>query len=69
VRELGVRPAWRGKGVASALLRRTFESLRARGQLRAALGVDAENESAIGLYQRLGMRVDSRHHLLRRTLA
>ena len=68
VRELGVRPAWRGKGIASALLRRSFESLRARGQLRVALGVDAENESAIGLYQRLGMRVDSRHHLLGRRL-
>jgi ribosomal protein S18 acetylase RimI-like enzyme len=68
VRELGVRPAWRGKGIGSALLLRSFESFRAHGQLRVALGVDAENESAIGLYERLGMRVDSRHHLLRRRL-
>jgi ribosomal protein S18 acetylase RimI-like enzyme len=68
VRELGVRPAWRGRGIGSALLQRSFELFRARGQLRVALGVDAENESAIGLYERLGMRVDSRHNLLRRRL-
>ena len=68
IRELGVRPAWRGKGLATALLLRSFEEFRARGQLRVALGVDAENESAIGLYRRVGMREDSRHHLMRRRL-
>jgi ribosomal protein S18 acetylase RimI-like enzyme len=30
--------------------------------------VDAENESAIGLYQRAGMRVESRHHLMRKRI-
>jgi mycothiol synthase len=68
IRELGVRAAWRGKGLATALLLRSFDSFRARGQLRVALGVDAENESALGLYRRVGMREDSRHDLLRRRL-
>jgi mycothiol synthase len=68
IRELGVLKPWRGKGLGSALLERSFESFRARGQGRVALGVDAENENAIGLYTRIGMRVDSRHHLLERRL-
>ena len=37
-----------------------------RARLRVALGVDAENESAIGLYERAGMRVEGRHYLMRR---
>ncbi len=68
VRELGVLKPWRGKGIAGALLTRSLQAFRARGQRRVALGVDAENESAIGLYQRVGMRVDSRHQLLRRRI-
>jgi len=66
--ELGVLAPWRGKGVGTALLRHSFESFRARGQLKVALGVDAANESALGLYLGVGMRVDSRHHLMRRRL-
>ena len=58
--------SWRGKGVGTALLTRSFEEFRGRGQLRVALGVDAENESAIGLYERAGMRVEGRHYLMRR---
>jgi mycothiol synthase len=66
VRELGVLKPWRGKGVGSALLLRSFEEFRSRGQPRVILGVDAENESAIVLYERVGMRVDGRHYLMRR---
>jgi ribosomal protein S18 acetylase RimI-like enzyme len=33
-----------------------------------ALGVDAENESAIALYQRVGMHVESRHHLMQKRI-
>jgi len=56
VRELGVLKPWRGRGVGSALLARSFEMFRARGQFRVALGVDAENAGAMGLYERVGMR-------------
>lgn len=68
IRELGVRAPWRGKGLGSALLLHSFQRFRDRGQRRVALGVDAENESAIGLYRRAGMSVDSKHDLLRKRL-
>ncbi|TNC19501.1 GNAT family N-acetyltransferase [Georgenia sp. 311] len=52
---LGVRPAWRRRGLASALLAATMQALRADGIERADLGVDMENESrAVDLYTSLG---------------
>jgi mycothiol synthase len=58
VRSLGVRPAWRRKGLGEALLREAFRELHARGLRTIQLGVDAENTTgALGLYERVGMRV------------
>ena len=55
------RRAWRRRGLASALIARSLEVLRERGQDSAALGVDADNPSgALGLYEGLGFRVDQR---------
>ncbi|MDM7831387.1 GNAT family N-acetyltransferase [Cellulomonas edaphi] len=52
---LGVRPAWRGRGVAVDLLVAAMLAYRADGMEYAELGVDTENESgAHGLYARLG---------------
>ena len=68
IRELGVLTPWRGRGVGTALLLHAFEKFRARGQLRIALGVDAQNESAVGLYERIGMRVEQRHALMQKRL-
>lgn len=52
---LGVRHAWRRRGVASALLTATMHRLRADGIDRADLGVDLENTSrALDLYTALG---------------
>ncbi len=68
IRELGVLKPWRGRGVGSALLVSSFQSFLDRGQLHVVLGVDAENESAVGLYERIGMRVEQRHHLMRKRL-
>lgn len=57
---IGVRPAWRGKGLAKALLYRTFAEFRRRGTTRVTLDVDTQNETgAVALYERVGMRVDS----------
>ena len=54
---LGVRPAWRGRGVAEALLRHSFEAFRTRGLPYAALHVDAENTTgAVRLYTKVGMQ-------------
>jgi len=55
---LGVRSAWRRRGIAEALLRHAFCELYVRGQRRVGLGVDAENTTgATRLYERVGMRV------------
>lgn len=55
---VGVRPAWRGRGVAIALLRTAFHELAHRGVPGAALGVDSQNATgATQLYERAGMHV------------
>jgi len=69
VRELGVRPRWRGRGIGKALLLETFRSFEKRGQTRVCLGVDAANETgATILYERSGMRVETAHDLYQLTL-
>jgi mycothiol synthase len=57
---IGVRPAWRGKGLAKALLQRTFAEFWRRGTMRVTLDVDSENATgAVALYERVGMHVDA----------
>ena len=56
---IGVRPAWRGKGLAKVLLYRTFLEFWRRGTPRVTLDVDTQNETgATHLYERVGMHVD-----------
>jgi mycothiol synthase len=58
---LGVRPAWRRRGLGLALLLHSFHELRSRGRPKADLGVDAENTTgAVRLYERAGMHVARR---------
>lgn len=55
---LGVRPAWRRRGIAEALLATAFAEFHRRGERRAALGVDAQSPTgATRLYEKAGMRV------------
>jgi len=68
VREVGVLKPWRGRGIATALLLRSFQAFLDRGQARVMLGVDSENPGALGLYERLGMNVDQRHDLYRKVV-
>lgn len=59
---LAVLAACRGRGVGAALLRRAFALFAGRGVGHVALNVDAGNETgATALYERMGMRVISRH--------
>jgi mycothiol synthase len=52
-----VRPAWRHRGIAAALLRHTFLALRERGCRMAELHVDSENATgALEFYRSVGMR-------------
>jgi mycothiol synthase len=55
---IGVRPAWRKRGLGLALLRHAFAEFYRRGQRRVGLGVDAQNPTgATRLYERAGMDV------------
>lgn len=64
---LGVRPPWRRRGLARALLLHSFAEFSRRGYESVALGVDAENTTgAVGLYEAAGMRVHRRYDLWER---
>ena len=54
IAELGIRPAWRRRGLGSAVLNEVMRRFQAEGLLWAALAVNIDNDSALGLYQRLG---------------
>jgi mycothiol synthase len=61
VDELGVRAAWRGRGIGTALLMDCFVAMRQRGMQRVVLGVDSTNTTgAHFLYRRIGMTVERR---------
>jgi mycothiol synthase len=63
------RRAWRRRGLAKALIVRSFHLLRERGMEIAALGVDADNPSgALGLYESVGFAVTERMTAWRRPL-
>ena len=61
VDELGVLAPWRGRGIAGALLGRSFATFAGRGLRQVLLNVDAENPTgATKLYEGVGMRVVNR---------
>jgi mycothiol synthase len=61
VGQLGTRPAWRGRGLASALIGHALAAFHAAGYRRASLDVDTDNTSgALDLYQRHGFAVHVR---------
>jgi len=58
IEELGVREAWRGRGLGALLLRHAFAHLAEAGMHDVRLNVDAHNGTgATRLYERVGMRV------------
>jgi mycothiol synthase len=66
---LGVRPAWRRRGIATALLRHAFGEYRRRGEAHVGLGVDTQNASgATRLYERAGMRVTTQNVVFEKDL-
>ena len=69
VDELGVLAPCRGRGIARALLLRSFVTFARRGCLQVLLNVDAENPTgATKLYERVGMRVVNQWDLWERSL-
>ena len=66
---LGVRPPWRRRGLATALLRHSFRDFAGRGATRVGLGVDGENTTgAVRLYERAGMQVARRNDTYEKVL-
>ena len=57
INNLAVRPEWRGRGVATALLSHVLGEAAARGAARATLEVRRSNDAALRLYRRLGFRI------------
>ena len=57
VQGLGVRPAWRKRGIALGLLHHTFAEFQRRGYAAVELDMDSENlTGALRVYERAGMR-------------
>ena len=57
IQQLAVARRARGLGLGRALLLHALAELRSRGATSLALGVQAENERAIGLYRDIGFEV------------
>lgn len=67
---LGVRRAWRGRGLGKALLLHSFREFHRRGKRRVGLGVDSENPTgATKLYESVGMVVDTEQVVWEKVLA
>ena len=64
-----VRRPWRRRGLAKALIARSFRMHRDLGMTEAALGVDAQNPNgALQLYKSMGFRPVKRHTTYRKPL-
>jgi mycothiol synthase len=66
---LGVRPAWRKRGLGEALLLHSFGEFYKRGMKTIGLGVDAQNPTgATRLYKRAGMAVAAEYVIYEKEL-
>jgi mycothiol synthase len=67
IRDLGVVPAWRGRGLGMALLLDALATFHARGLTGAALDVDDVTiGAAVRLYERAGLEVVNRTDVVER---
>lgn len=56
IQNLGVTPAYRGRGLGLALLLKALHGFQQSGLGRAFLEVTAQNDAAVRLYRRVGFR-------------
>jgi len=69
INSVGVRRAWRRRGIARALVAESLRVLRDAGMTSAGLGVDAENpHGALGVYEVSGFRVVRTDRVYRKPL-
>ena len=67
--DICVRKAWRGKGIARALIARSLQTLKDHGMQHATLGVDVDNPSgALRLYESMGYQSYMEEVVLRKQL-
>jgi ribosomal protein S18 acetylase RimI-like enzyme len=59
---MGTAPTFRGRGVATAVVRALLERAAERGAIGAYLQVETDNPVAISLYEGLGFRRDHGYH-------
>jgi mycothiol synthase len=70
VAQLGVRREWRGRGIALALLRESFQEFQRRGYRAVGLNVDGSSlTGADRLYERAGMREIRREHVYEKAMS
>lgn len=68
--DIGVRRAYRRRGLARALIARSLRVLKEQGMEEAALGVDVENPSgALGLYEDMGYETVRREMVMEKPLS
>lgn len=69
VQSLGVRPEWRGRGIARNLLLQAFGEMHRRGKTGAALDADAQSlTGATRLYESVGMSETHRNAVFMKEL-
>ncbi|WP_328905869.1 GNAT family N-acetyltransferase [Streptomyces sp. NBC_00234] len=68
VRQIGVAPQARQRGLGSLLLLSVMHASRRRGRTAMVLTVDTANTPALALYHRLGWQVEARFDDFRRTV-
>jgi mycothiol synthase len=66
---IGVDPDFQGRGLGRQLTLAGLDAISAAGVADALLYVDAANESAVGLYAKLGFRTHRADHAYVRTVA
>jgi len=66
--QMGVRPAWRRRGLGSKLLHEVMRRFQAEGLRWAALEVNIDNEAAFLLYQSLGFERQGRRSVYKKVV-
>jgi ribosomal protein S18 acetylase RimI-like enzyme len=67
--DICVRRPWRRRGLARALIARSFQVIKQEGMTEAALGVDTQNQNgALQLYQSMGFQVAKEHTTFQKAL-
>jgi ribosomal protein S18 acetylase RimI-like enzyme len=69
IQVVGVRPPWRRRGLALALLRHSLGALYRQGRRKAGLEVDTQNATgATRLYEKAGMHVERQYDFFEKEL-